>query len=637
MATTSASQFQLSQSFRHRLYVFLGLVVVTALVFSIQLVRIQIIQGEELENLAEIFGTRTINLKAPRGNMFDRNYNGLDTGTKLVSSLPSQDIILKPALFRKKPERIRRFIRRFARVMGHPEKFYEQVLDEAFLKKVISRNEDIVLLKNINQAIHERVSGFNDISSKIQIVSSSRRIYHMRAALAHVTGYIGAPTRAMLREGNVKSDDMVGIAGLEREYNSYLRGQDGVKILKHSGAGYYQEEMVKQHPVPGRNLVLTIDAGIQKGIYEAMRERVGAVVALRPATGEVLGMFSNPSFDPQILSWSQDKARYRSHLKEIFLFKAFQNRVIQNAYPPASTFKPLVALAALAEGKIEEDFNYKCTGKYIVKAQYASGQDHAFHDYATHGNCDLTRALALSCSTYFYVVGRKLGSQKILDYARMFNLDQESKIDLAGERSGFLPSKEWKLTNRGESWYVGDTVLLSIGQGFTLTTPIGVALMYAGFANDGVIYQPYLVKEVRDPVDDTVIYKTPERRILKGIPLPQEALDTVKRGLMGVTTYGTAGYIMRRAKLPPMAGKTGTAQTRSKGKASTQHGWFVGWGPVEAPPEQQVLVTVFVEYGGSGAGGAAPVAAKIFQAAFEGFTWDPAGKTLVPKNKAGGE
>ena len=615
--STSSIEFKLEQGFRYRLYFFTGLILFTLIAFILQLFNLQIINGSENSLKAERFVRRSESLPAARGQVYDRNFINPEMSTQhmLISNSASLDVIVNSGLLKNNPQRIKEFMLVFYKTLSIPEAYYAE---PKFTKKVKSKIP-IVLLQGISSEQHERISVFDNISRFVVLVPSPKRNYIMGPALAHVSGYVGLPNLKDLTNREIKSYQLVGKGGLEIQYDSYLRGTDGFRYQKRNSDGNIEEERIIEHAKMGNHLVLTIDKKIQFAAYNALKNYRGTVIAIKPATGEILALTSNPSFDPNLLS-GKNKQLKLQHFNRVKNNGGFLNIALQSKFPPASTFKTLVGLAAL-ESEHKIDFSpsqtFHCNGSFILESSFASVPDQEFKcwDKKGHGTNDLIHAIEKSCSVYFYNLGHKLGSEAILYYAKLFGLDKKSNIDLPSEIEGFVPSNEWKKRSYGTKWFAGDTVNLSIGQGFISSTPMGMTLFYMALLNNGKIHQPFLVSEIRNPIDNSIVVKN-TGKMLRDIPLKSSTLEALKQGLRAVVKTGTASRILNLPELPELAGKTGTAQTRRRGLSKSNHAWFIGYGPYNAPVEQQVLVTVFVEYGVGGSVGAAPIAKEVFKAAF---------------------
>ncbi len=615
----SATEFKLEASFRRRLYFFSAMIVFTLSAYIFQLFNLQIIQGDENTSKAERFVKRSEFVPAERGKIYDRHFSTPENSTPLVANASSLDVILNTSLLKNDPKLVREFIYKFSEALSIPLAYYEKELQEARLIKKLRTREPFVLLEGISRQQQERILVLDNINRFVYVMSSPARSYQMGAALAHVTGYVGKPSQTDIEENRIKSYQLIGKGGIESQYDSILRGLDGFRIQKRNNEGSIEEERMIEPAIPGSNLVLTIDRDVQIAAYRALNGVKGTVIALKPGTGEVLAMASNPSYDPNILS-GKNKQERAAHFARVSNNKGFLNMAIQSKFPPASTFKVLVGLAAMeSEHKINFDpkQTFHCPASFTLKSTFKGVPDQVFYnwDKKNHGDLNLAQAIEKSNSVYFYQLGYKLGAEPVLSYSKLFGLHQKSGIDLPGEISGFVPSSDWKQRTFGNKWFDGDTVNLSIGQGFISVTPIEMALFYMAIINDGKIYKPYLVSEVRNSLDNSVIQKT-EPSILKDIPLKKSTIEALKEGLYLVGYTGTASGVLNVPGMPEVAGKTGTAQTKRRGASSTNHAWFIGYAPFNAPVEKQVLVAVFVEYGVGGAASAAPVAREVFRAAF---------------------
>lgn len=312
----TSTEFKLERSFRVRLYVFSGFVVFTLASFVIQLFNLQIVQGTNNSLKAEKFVRKSETIPAARGEMFDRNFLTPETSMALVSNYSSLDAVLNTSLLKYDPSKVRNFLHEFARTLSIPMSYYEEDLIEPRFSKNIKSKKPFVLLEAISKAQQERISVFDTISKYVILVPSPRRIYKMGPALAHVTGYIGKPSKTDLLTREIKSYQWLGKSGLELEYDDRLRGTDGFRIQKRSSEGNIEEERVVEHSTPGNNLILTIDKDIQIAAYKALKGARGTAIAMRPATGEVLAMASNPSFDPNVLS-GKNRSERTAHYKRV--------------------------------------------------------------------------------------------------------------------------------------------------------------------------------------------------------------------------------------------------------------------------------------------------------------------------------
>jgi penicillin-binding protein 2 len=367
---------------------------------------------------------------------------------------------------------------------------------------------------------------------------------------------------------------------------------------------------------PGSNVQLTIDAALQEEVWKALGERPGAVAVLDPRDGAILALVSSPSFDPNLFSggisaeeWEK-LASNRRHPME--------NRAISGQYPPGSTYKVVVAAAALEEGLITPETTFHCNGTFelgnrIFRCWNEKG----------HGHVSLHRAIVESCDVYFYNLGRLLGVDKIAAYAQAFGLGAPLGVDLTREKGGLIPTRQWKLDRKKEAWQQGETISISIGQGFNLATPLQLASVYAALGNGGTLYRPRLIKHLVSP-EGQIIKKYPPEK-LKTLPLRQQTIEIINKALWGVVNEkGGTGSALKRQE-GDVCGKTGTSQVvglpqdkeaRKAKRLSADyqdHALFVCFAPYGKP---EIAVAVILENAGHGGSAAAPVARKIIDAYF---------------------
>jgi len=383
-----------------------------------------------------------------------------------------------------------------------------------------------------------------------------------------------------------EAGDVLGKSGIEKEYDGILRGKNGARFrvvdAKERRLAGQGEGIIP--PVPGRNLVLTIDRRIQRLAEQALGPRKGSVIVLKPSTGDILAMVSYPSFDPNRLL-GPGGGDYFANLSVDPSFP-FYNRAIQSVYPPASTFKVIMTTAIIDDGTIP-----------IYKMLFCSGKlefgDRVFNCWLKkgHGYVDLFRGLAQSCDVYFWTRGNELGVEKIDAYARDFGLGSLTGIDLPGEKPGLIPTPQWKERIKHQNWLGGDTLNLAIGQGFITVSPLQMADMIAMVANSGVVYRPHLLKETRDPLSGRVL-ATFMPEVLHKSAISENTWRTVQEAMRGVVANGTAAPVITTQAVE-IAGKTGTSETGIEGQ---WHSWFAAYGPFKTEnPESRVVVVVMVE------------------------------------------
>jgi len=596
----SSIRTRMLEAFRKRMFVFGGSVALVFFILFIQLVNLQIVNGEEYAYKARMNMENYIPIPAPRGEIYDRNYKINNSGKVLVSNRPSFNITIIPESFENE--------RSLRTVLLRLTEYVKFDIEDA-MKDIKKGNpwERVIIKDDVDFATVTKIASHRHLFPNINWEDAPVRVYNYGEVFSHSIGYIGSITKKeyeKLKVSGYKYYQSLGKSGIEKQYDKILRGTDGqirrIVDVKNRTEG----EEVGQDPLGGNNLRLTLDYDVQKSAYEALGENRGAVIVIKPSTGEILTMVSKPAYDPNLII-SRNNAPL---LRELYRDKKkpFLNRSIQSKYPPASTFKLVTAISALETEKTYPSKRYTCTGKYTLKGY----RDHDFYCFRVHGNLDLYQAIGKSCSSYFYQLGYKVGPTAIMKYAGYMGLNEKTNIDIPGEISGFIPSKKWKLKTFGQPWFDGDTINMSIGQGFLAVTPIGLANMLCGIVNNGIVYKPHLLKEVYSPDNKKVVSEV-AREKLREIPLSPITLDTIKKGMRKSVTIGSSARL-QRLKVP-ICGKTGTAQTRSKRKENrTQHAWWIGYAPFDGPADKAIAVAVFIEYGQWGAVAAVPVAEKVF-------------------------
>lgn len=588
------------EAFRTRMFILLGIVSCCFAIIFFQLVNVQLIRGEEFARKSRMNMENNIPIPAARGELYDRNFDPTKKNVVIVSNRPSFNITTVPASFRDNVK-MEETVRLVCKLL--------KIKEDDVLNDIKGRNpwERVVIKEDVPFDAIVSIATHQDKFPLIDWEDSSVRVYNHANMFAHVVGYIGVISKeeyAQLKNQGYRQYQRVGKSGIESQYDRVLRGRDGYIRRIVDVRNRVEGEEVGLEPQAGNNLVLTIDYGIQQAAYEAMENYMGAALVIKAATGEVLAMVSRPDFDPNTVIARNNLDIIQQLLNDPN--KPFVNRAIQSRFPPASTFKIITAIAALEEERWNPATSLFCGGTFTLRGFV----DTVFFDYRAHGSLNLYWAIARSCSVYFYQLGLRIGPTVIFSYATHFGFDQRTGIDLPGEITGFVPSKRWKLRVFGQSWYDGDTVNLSIGQGFISVTPIEMANVVAGIVNNGIVFRPHMVREVRSPDNRTVIQTfTPQRQ--REVPISPSTLSIIREGMRLAVTSGTCSQL---ASLPvPIAGKTGTAQTRSnRYEEASQHGWFIGYAPYDGPPDRTVIVVVFVEYGRGGAAAAVPVAYRIF-------------------------
>jgi penicillin-binding protein 2 len=441
----------------------------------------------------------------------------------------------------------------------------------------------------------------------VTIQIEPKRNYPYAIMLAHVLGYVSEISSEELKAKENKQyapGDYIGKFGLEKAYESYLRGIDGEQRVEVDATGREVRVLDTVEPIAGNSLHLNIDMELQMEVEKAFDGKKGACVVTDPRNGGVLVLVSRPAFDPNELSSGATK----DYWAKIATDKThpLQNRATQGRFPPGSTFKPVLALKALEKGIISEATSFSCGGGFfygnrVFKCWKKGG----------HGSVPVHRGIVESCDVFFYNLGLKLGVDSIHEMAQTIGLTKITGIDLPGEKAGVVPSTAWKLKTYGEKWYEGETVSVSIGQGAVWLTPMQLQQLSSFIANEGVTFKPQIVNKIVAPQGK--VLKVFEPVSLTNVKLSKHAIAVVKKGMKGVVNEprGTA-YASRLADVS-MSGKTGTAQSASLGAGKGDHAWFFAYAPSESPV---LSMAILVEFGGHGASTSAPIAKIVTQSYF---------------------
>jgi len=444
-----------------------------------------------------------------------------------------------------------------------------------------------------------REEGLRQKAEGKEVVNVLQRRYWPKEAAAHLTGYLGAveegelgKERCSQKQIDYQLNDLMGRGGLEQEYDCLLLGRSGERLVEVNSQGEIIRGVGRREAKPGEDLIITIDFDLQKLVYKKMEEKKGAVVVLAPRDNSVLAMVSSPSFDPNAFTWQRDEDKIRGYLEDVEEMP-FLNRAISGTYHPGSVFKPIVAIGALEEGKINGQTTVEDVG--VIKIGKWEYRNWYWTDYGQkEGRVDLVKGIKRSNDIYFYKIGEWLGARQLAGWAKKFGLGELTGIDLPGERKGLIPSPEWKQEVKGEPWFLGNTYHFAIGQGDLTTTPLQMAVVTAAIANGGKLCQPHLKLER-------------SQRDCQDLEISKENLQLIRRGMMEACSPKGTGFPFFNFK-PQVGCKTGTAEVGDG--TGDSHAWFTLFAPVDNP---EVVITVFVERGGSGAHVAAPIAKEIME------------------------
>ena len=598
-------------STRGRAYFLLVLVCAIFLIFIIHLFSLQIVRGPEYQTRAEQVARRVIPIPAQRGEIYDRNND-----VPIVLNVDSFAVDVVPAEVPR--EQMADLQRRLAEVLGiTPEeiaaKLHPETLHLFQPVEILGRvpRETIFFLA-------EHIDEFPGVTWHNKPVRS----YLETGSISHVLGYVNDITTEELQvlyNKGYKSGDTIGKQGVEKQYDSILRGNDGVifSTVDVQGRRVEAEGQDIIEPENGNDIVLTIDRYIQKLAEHALGDRIGSVVVLKPSTGELLAMVSYPWFDQN--KFYTDRKGTELNRLSLDPRSPLFNRAIRSSYAPASTFKVLMTTALVEEEAIGMDTNILCDGEYVLGDQrFSCWKEHG------HGPVSLMQALAESCNVFFHTAGVEyLGVEPLVDYMHRFGLGEPTGIDLPGEVTGIAPSPKWKERERGAHWVGGDTANMSIGEGFTLITPLQLANLIAMIANEGVVYKPHILKEIRDPVSGEVL-EAQQPQILRASSIQKETFRTVQRAMRGVITEGTASVVVT-TKAVEIAGKTGTGEV---GQDESWNSWFAAYAPYEGSIDERIVVVVMVEAANEWEWWAPKAANVIFQGIFAQQSYEEAVETL---------
>lgn len=567
-------------------------------VLFLRLVWMQLYQGGQYKKIADMNRTRQINAPAPRGTMYDRN------GAVLVTNRPSFAVAIIPSEFNQSKETTTLLASITGVAAAEINTLLQGSADFPYTPIPVKRDADNAMIAKIEERHLQGVV--------IEVIPS--RFYVYQELAAHVLGFIGSISQeeyAERKKLGYRPNDLVGKDGLEAEWESVLRGQDGGKQVEINAVGEETRPLADRPAIPGKGIVLTLDANLQKAAEEALTAQLtasrnngapakgGAVVMLDIKTGGLLVMASSPAFNPNLFAGGISSKDWNQLINN--QNNPLANRAIQSAYPPASVFKIVTAAAALETGLTtpQEIFNDK--GVYVLSGW-------SFYGWDTKGLGKLTivDGLAWSSDPVFYELGNRLGVDNLASYALTFGYGQTTGIKLFGEEKGLVPTAAWKETTYGETWYPGETLIAAIGQGYYLATPLQQAQLAMAVANGGVIYKPRLVDKVLTTEGSVAEAYEPE--VLRTVYLKPEVWDTIRQGMAAVTSRGTGAAVFQGFP-KNVAGKSGSAETGR----STTHSWFVCFAPAENP---EIAMAVFVEEGGEGSMAAAPVTRRVLEAYF---------------------
>ncbi len=631
-----------------------GLGVLLAFVgLGYRLYQLQIVEGSRYRALGERNRLRVIPLEAPRGLLLDRS------GRPLVRNEPTFRVLVTPGDLPQDPDQREAILRQLSRWLGMPLEEGSASAQgpggpgirdriEAAAREAPFR--PLVLKEPVDREVAFRLMEEAQRLPGIRAEPILQRRYPTGPLTAHVVGFVGPiPAEQVARyegQGYNPATDRVGLTGLEYTLEPWLRGTKGARYVEEDALGRPVRVLAEIPPQPGARITLTLDLDLQAAARAALQGKLeelnriagrevtrrGVAIVMRPTTGEILAMVSLPDYDNNLFVSPDLPQAYPRLLEDPF--GPLLNHAIASQFAPGSSFKPIVAAAALQEGVITPRTRLFDPGEIVIPNRYFPNDPGLAQRFfcwlrSGHGWQDVVDALANSCNVFFYKVAggynvpgeptfEGLGIERLVRYMRAFGLGQPTGIELPGEAAGQLPDPEWKRRTFGETWSTGDTYNLGIGQGYLLVTPLQLLNAVSAIANGGILYRPTLVREIADAQGHLLKSFQPE--VIGRLPVAPEHLAVVREGMVAAVERGTAV----RAQIPGIrvAGKTGTAEfcddlaLRMRLCSSRQlptHAWFVAFAPAEAP---EVAVLVFIWNGGEGSQNAAPVARQILEAYF---------------------
>lgn len=611
------------REYQHRfrmIYIILGLAI--AILFS-RLVYLQVITGDRMRQFSEENRIKRVKIAAPRGMVFDRN------GVLLLDNRPAFDLEIIPQ-YLKESKQSKAVLSMLSSLIKISEKDIDTILNKAkgqptFLPvkiKIDLSREEVALI----EAWKIDMPG-------VQIQQEIRRTNIYGDVAAHLLGYIGEVSATEIPQlnkngaNNYKLGDNVGKFGIEQKLEDIVKGEDGEKLvevdalgrvkLAHTKGGRVLNSELEKDATPGKNVILSIDQDLQMAAVKAFGEKVGSLAAIDPNTGEILAMISRPSFDPTEFSRGIPSQLWNKLLNDEN--RPLRDKTIMDHYPPGSVFKPITGIAGLEEGEIDENTHFVCTGSVQV-----GNRAHHCHKKTGHGSVDIYQALVKSCDSFFYRTALKLKSvDQIATWAFHMGLGRRTGIPLAREVPGLIPTEEWKKKRYNQSWNLGETLSVAIGQGQVLVTALQLANMYASIGNGGTQFRPHFVKRV-ESIDGKVLNETASE-IIDKTGLKPKTYELIKKGLWGVVNDPGGTAYSQHIPGIEWSGKTGTAQVISLTKdqlfaksscesmkfKNRNHGIFAGYAPADHP---KIAIAVIAEHSCHGATGAAPIARAVVEA-----------------------
>ncbi|MGZ8384970.1 MAG: penicillin-binding protein 2 [Nitrospira sp.] len=594
MATVHYPEAEFGDLHRRLFILRVGLLLVVALL-GLRLWHLQIREGPYYRDLSENNRTRLVLLEPARGLIYDRH------GVLLANNVPSfslyvtlEDVKDREAL-----------IQQLSNLLGFDPTLVRKKMTARGSKLLPRKIKDRMTLRDAMLVESNRLD-----MPGVMIQVESQRNYPGGVTAAHLLGYVGEISSDQLEKPefvDLHQGSIVGQYGVEKSYDRHMRGMAGQKNVEVDALGHEKKAVVVERPQAGNDLYLTIDVRLQKVAEDLLGGEYGAIVALDPNSGDILAMASRPGFDPNVLSRELTAKQWVEIVQDEG--RPLNNRASQGQYPPGSTFKIPMAVAALETKTMSPSSTVFCNGGYQFGKRL-------YHDWKAsgHGYVDLHDALVHSCDVYFYTIGQRMGIDVMAEFGKDFGLGKATGVELPSERAGIMPSTAWKQKAKNEQWLPGETISAAIGQGYVTVTPLQMASLVGTVANNGVSYRPRLVQAVMDRTSGNLqeLPAVPRGKI----NAKPETFRVIKDALADVVTKGTA--TRAKSSMVTIGGKTGTAQVAALRtgpeenipKKFRDHAWFVAFAPVESP---KIAVAVLAEHMGHGGAAAAPLAKEVIE------------------------
>ena len=568
---------------------------------------LQVTQHEHFHTLAENNRISIIPVVPNRGLILDRN------GLVLAHSYSAYTLEITPSKV-KNLEATINGLATLVDIQPRDRKRFRKLLEE-------SRNfESLPIRARLNDVEVARFTVNRFRFPGVDIKARLFRHYPKGELASHAIGHIGRINDADLEQleksgdlANYRGTDHIGKLGIEQSYEKHLHGTTGFEHVETDAGGRAIRTLSRRSPVSGNNLTLTIDSRLQEVADQAFGQFRGALVAIEPKSGEVLAFVSKPGFDPNLFIDGIDPVNWDALNNSPD--KPLNNRALRGQYPPGSTFKPFMALAGLELGKRTPSYTISDPGFFTLP-----GNSHRYRDWKVggHGSVDLHKSIVISCDTYYYGLANDLGPDNIFSFIGQFGFGRKTGIDIEGESTGLLPSREWKMRRHKQKWYAGDTISVGIGQGYNLATPLQLAFATAVLANNGTVIRPHLVRSILDAATNQ-IQGVPAAKPVATLALKPENLELVKQAMIAVTQPGGTATRVGVGAPYLTAGKTGTAQViaikqnekyvESKvAERHRDHALFIAYAPADDP---KIAFAILVENGGHGGATAGPIARTI--------------------------